>query len=396
MPAAPTPLPPSSPGVIVAGMHRSGTSVVARTLHGLGLALARRDDLMGAAASNPTGHFESWSLTELNDELLLALGGTWSAPPDLAPGWEEEPVAASMVERASRVFARAHPEHPWVWKDPRASLLLPFWSRVLGAHPVVLVFRHPAEVARSVELRDGHPPPLGVALWARYVRSALHDAGGLPAFVAGWDRLHRDPEGWTGSLSAWLSDVGIPPSPEPARGHDAVAVDPSVGQVHLDDRERDGFPAVGPEDRALYELLVSLEGPHETLPRVDGPEEPPARATMLAERRRVEVEAILRRGTAGEASDDQRRYIARLEGELRRQVEAHERITAYAREIEDDLRGRDRAAGEVRDYVGRLEEDLRRKDRAAEEVRAHVRHLEEEIRKKEAHIQDLTERLRRR
>jgi hypothetical protein len=395
VPAAPTSLPSRSTGVIVVGMHRSGTSVVARALHRLGLAVARREDLMGAAPSNPTGHFESWSLTALNDELLLALGGTWSAPPDLAPGWEEGQVAGSLRERAAEVFRRAHPEDPWVWKDPRTSLLLPFWRGVLGPHPVVLVFRHPAEVARSVEVRDGHPPALGVALWSRYVRTSLRDAVGLPVFVAGWDRLRGDPDGWSASLASWLAEAGIAAPGEPRQPAD-TAVDPTVGDVRMDDEERDSFAAVGAEDRDLYEVLLALEGPHRALPASATPEEPPGRVTLLAERRRLEVEALLRRGTAGQASDEQREYIAQLEAELRRLEEAHERVTAHARRIEDDLRTKERAAGEVRDYVRRLQEEVRTKDRAAEEVREYVRDLEEQLRTKQAEIEALTEKRRRR
>jgi hypothetical protein len=305
-------------------------------------------------------------------------------------------VAGSIRERAAEVFERAHPQHPWVWKDPRTSLLLPFWRGVLGPHPVVLVFRHPAEVARSVEVRDGHPPALGVALWSRYVRNALRDAAGLPVFVAGWDRLRRDPDGWSASLASWLADAGIPIPGEPRPEQADTAADPAVGEVRMDDEERDSFAAVGAEDRELYEGLLALEGPHQALPASATPEEPPGRVTLLAERRRLEVEALLRRGTAGQASDDQRRYIAQLEAELRRLEEARERITAYARRIEDDLRTKERAAGEVRDFVRRLQEELRRKDRAAEEVREYVRGLEEQLRKKDAHIEALTDERRRR
>ena len=56
-------------GVLVLGMHRSGTSALTRVLNLLGLD-AGRDVLIGASASNPTGHWEVERLTSFNDRLL--------------------------------------------------------------------------------------------------------------------------------------------------------------------------------------------------------------------------------------------------------------------------------------------------------------------------------------
>ena len=77
-------------GVLVLGMHRSGTSALTRVLNLLGLD-AGRDVLMGASESNPTGHWEVERLTSFNDRLLDDRGGRWSAPPVCRSGGARRP-----------------------------------------------------------------------------------------------------------------------------------------------------------------------------------------------------------------------------------------------------------------------------------------------------------------
>ena len=54
--------------ILVAGMHRSGTSAVARTLSLLGCKLPKT--LMPAGPANEPGHWESRTIMDLNDEIL--------------------------------------------------------------------------------------------------------------------------------------------------------------------------------------------------------------------------------------------------------------------------------------------------------------------------------------
>ncbi len=155
-------------GVLVLGMHRSGTSLVAGSLYLLGLATCAPEDLMTGMPWNPAGHWEARSLSRLNDELLTEMGRSWWYPPPSGAGYSD---VANRLTTASEVaaacFQQTHRSIPWVWKDPRTALLLPFWRRALGKSvAAVLVHRDPLDVARSLELRNGFPLPFGIALWA--------------------------------------------------------------------------------------------------------------------------------------------------------------------------------------------------------------------------------------
>src|SRR6202011_2048888 len=109
---------PEGPWVTVVGMHRSGTSAVTGALAALGLNMARPEDRMDWPESNPE-HWESLSASVFNEKLLAHLGGSWDAPPDLAPGWEQDPDLLTAGDAAA-VMAAAYPEQgPSVWKAPR-------------------------------------------------------------------------------------------------------------------------------------------------------------------------------------------------------------------------------------------------------------------------------------
>ena len=65
----------TSRAVLLLGMHRSGTSAIARGLGALGVYLG--NDFLDAQPENPTGYWEDKGIVALNERLLGALGLTW-------------------------------------------------------------------------------------------------------------------------------------------------------------------------------------------------------------------------------------------------------------------------------------------------------------------------------
>jgi len=216
---------PSPEGVVILGMHRSGTSLITRLVNLLGLAVCRHDDLLVGRARNPRGHWESKSLLRYNDELLDELGGSWFCPPSLEDARLERLLRRHAADALVAIQA-AHPERPWVWKDPRTCVLLPFWSAVLAQRAVyVLVVRHPFEVSDSLARRNGCTPLLSLALWERYTRAAMLGAAGRPVMVCTYDGVLADPAAWCERLGAFLVEAGLSAHPADRLAVDAFVMD---------------------------------------------------------------------------------------------------------------------------------------------------------------------------
>lgn len=161
----------------VLGMHRSGTSLVAGMLHGLGWDIGPRQELMPPKPDNPNGFVEHLPAVRINDRLLYRLGGSWADPPALPTGWAEDSSLDDLRDEASTVAARLVERHDrTLLKDPRLSLTLPFWQTVTTVDDAVLVMRDPRKVISSLMSREAAMTPTAATeLWTRYVLAALRN-----------------------------------------------------------------------------------------------------------------------------------------------------------------------------------------------------------------------------
>jgi Cupin-like domain len=245
-------------GVVVLGMHRSGTSAATRAINLLGVPLCRDEDLWKHHRGNPTGYWESRSLSRFNERLLLAVDAAWWCPPRLG---EIDGIAIddALRREAQQLFDSLYDTPSWIWKDPRTCVTLPFWRGLLDATLCcVLVVRHPLEVAASLEARDGISTPWALALWERYVHLALCASEGLPLMVTDYAELVDDPAGWSDAIAGYLGDHGI--VAHPALDELESFVTPELRHTTYGDGDLFANPHVTKEQRALHFALRALMG----------------------------------------------------------------------------------------------------------------------------------------
>jgi hypothetical protein len=178
--------------LIVLGMHRSGTSIVARILNLLGCHFGPESLAVGGNDENPKGFWERLDVVELNDSMLQAAGTTWQSPllfDPLALGEEE---VARFTLNAGPILRDLDMHTPWFIKDPRLCVTLPLWHRLLEAPLAVHVLRHPLEVAASLQARNALPIPVGLALWELHNRRALAGSAGWPRVVVHHHQIITD------------------------------------------------------------------------------------------------------------------------------------------------------------------------------------------------------------
>jgi len=195
--------------VCIAGMHRSGTSMVARLLNRCGVSLGPDGELLPAAPDNPEGFWENRRFLAVNEVILNKLGGTWARPPRFVPGWETTARVATLLTHARALGATFERAGVWGWKDPVNSLTIPFWRRAIPDIAVVVCVRHPRDVAASLQARHGCSEEVGLELWRRYAERLLGDRGTEPHVVTHYDAYFED---GARELHRVLTALGLPAS----------------------------------------------------------------------------------------------------------------------------------------------------------------------------------------
>ena len=174
---------------IVVGMHRTGSSALARGLLPLGIGLG--DNLLRPSESeNPRGYWEDVDLIRLSDKVLAALGRQWeSVTPILARDFPAAKLSGLVDEAAHLISEKMEGSRNWGFKNPRTGPLIPFWRLVFQTLDIdvkyLVTVRNPINVARSLAVRDHFSPGYSYALWTSYYLDTLRNLKGEnSAFIA--------------------------------------------------------------------------------------------------------------------------------------------------------------------------------------------------------------------
>jgi hypothetical protein len=158
--------------LVVAGMHRSGTSLLASILAAAGVEMGA--ELMGPSRGNDRGHFEDLEIQRFQEACLARRGASaLSLPAGGVAGF-----SAAEASQAARLIAARAAKPVWGWKDPRTCLFLLDWERLLAAPLYLLVYRHPVEVVlsllrRGIDLDVQLDPATAIRAWTEHNRQIL-------------------------------------------------------------------------------------------------------------------------------------------------------------------------------------------------------------------------------
>lgn len=181
--------------IVVLGMHRSGTSALARAVALCGAALPRTP--LEATPDNPKGYAESARIYQEHEALLEEARSAWHALAPLPKQWLRSPAAARWSQRLAEVVREEFgAADPFVLKDPRICVLLPLWQQVFGKLDVeplyAIPIRHPAETAASLHRAHLVPEAWGQLLWLHHVLEAERETRGAKRCFVGYDQLLVD------------------------------------------------------------------------------------------------------------------------------------------------------------------------------------------------------------
>ena len=187
--------------VLVTGMHRSGTSLIALMLRRAGMHFG--GPLLDEPRSDaPLGYGEHAAVVALHEDLLARLGRTWHGPDGAQPlphDWQRRPETLRVRQTLGDLIDRElHARRSWFVKDPRISRLLPMWLGLLEERDVaveaVLCVRHPSAVAGSLARRNGMSEEQALRVWQAHLADFLDSFGYGRARIVAYDVLLRAPQ----------------------------------------------------------------------------------------------------------------------------------------------------------------------------------------------------------
>ncbi|MCB1615754.1 MAG: hypothetical protein KDI30_07050 [Pseudomonadales bacterium] len=251
--------------VIVAGMHRSGTSLICRILGMQGYELGN-NLLEGIENINDDGFWEDQEVMSINERLFELLSTSWfdigCLFNDGKPALSVDAEYNTLLSVAEDWYREQHLGASRVAiKDPRFCRLLPFWGDVfkrLNLVPKILIaIRHPAEVVASIMRRDGFDECYCYLLWLYYMFDLLNFSSAYDRVVIDYDSLILSSEQ---TAETMLNHFGL--------AEDILQEEflEAVGRV-VDSRKKHNCAQVLPENEVVelsvrfYDLLMQSKTP---------------------------------------------------------------------------------------------------------------------------------------
>jgi GT2 family glycosyltransferase len=203
-------LPQKRVGLVVLGMHRSGTSALTRVLVRLGAALPRT--VMRPKEDNPLGFCEPVKLMELHDRMLAEGGSRWD-------DWRAFDVANLRPKRLAhynkeigRLLREEYDDASLlVLKEPRICRFVPLYIEQfdkLAIEPrFILIHRNPIAVARSLKKRNGMTEGFAALMWLRHVLDAERATREKRRSFLSYERFVDD---WCTEVERISAELAIP------------------------------------------------------------------------------------------------------------------------------------------------------------------------------------------
>ncbi|WP_075590604.1 hypothetical protein [Labilibacter marinus] len=136
--------------ILLLGMHRSGTSLLAKWLHHCGLNIG--ENLLGADMSNSTGHYEDMDFLNTHINILESHNLPYKVGTETKLKLTKNDISQLKQNIDSKI--KKNKDTYWGWKEPRTCLFLNEYNRLVPKAFPIVIYRNHKEVVDSLYRRD--------------------------------------------------------------------------------------------------------------------------------------------------------------------------------------------------------------------------------------------------
>lgn len=198
--------------IIVLSMRHSGAEVLAQLLSMMGAYFAPEATMLETSAAGCSSKFyERSDVIAINERILQAMWGVggWQALLNGNRQHVDAVVAQEFKQEITRIIAKVDGHRPWMIKDPRLCLTLPWWQAVLEVPVCILVYRQPVHIALDLLHHENIPLDVGMALWEAYTVAALYNTRNIPCITIAYETIVADLFTSAAKLHSALQAYGV-------------------------------------------------------------------------------------------------------------------------------------------------------------------------------------------
>jgi hypothetical protein len=181
---------PPSPPIIIIGMHRSGTAMLARQLEALSVFMGKKKE----------ANHESTFFLNINRWLMAQSGGSWDNPQSIHHLLENKEARRWVADYIDRYLLRTPRtisylgwekyisyrspfklDILWGWKCPLNTFTLPIWLDLFPTAKIIHIHRHGVDVANSLRQRgrrDANPARFNALYYKLPILHAIRPKSG--------------------------------------------------------------------------------------------------------------------------------------------------------------------------------------------------------------------------
>ena len=192
---------------VILGVHRSGTSLLTRSLRCFNFNYGER--LHPSGTDNPKGFFEDVDIIELNEKILAEINFSWDSP-QLLDDAKLEIIRKKFSIKAKKLILEKINKGITCFKDPRITKLIDFWVEIFESLKLdffyILAIRNPLSVASSLHKRNSLSFEHSFLLWTEYILSVLKKIDPKKMLIIDFDDFIKNPSKILKKISIFLKE----------------------------------------------------------------------------------------------------------------------------------------------------------------------------------------------